>query len=42
MELCLGMAKEPTDSLWVRIKERQGFVCVSYSCLTRKHKWIRP
>lgn len=22
MKFCLGMKKEPTDSLWVRIKER--------------------
>lgn len=42
MELCLGMDEEPIDSLWMRIKERQGFFCVSYRCLTRKHKWIRP
>ncbi|GAB0179529.1 hypothetical protein GRJ2_000418200 [Grus japonensis] len=24
MELCLGMDEEPTESLWVRIKERAG------------------
>lgn len=46
MELCLGMEKDPMESLWVRIKEKTGkgdsIVGVCYRHSTGKNKWMRP
>ena len=45
MEICLGMDEEPTESLWVRIKEKTGkgdiVVSICYR-LPDQEEWMRP